>query len=65
MNKSLFLGICIAAVLAVGCVVAAGPAPFGGVVAVSGPPPEPVQEIRPPPLRPRAAWVPGYWHWTG
>ncbi len=65
MNKALFTGIWIAAALAAGCVVTAGPAPFGGVVAVSGPPPEPVQEPRPPAVRPRAVWVAGYWHWTG
>jgi hypothetical protein len=64
MNKTLYLSMWIAAALANGCIVAAGPDPFGGV-AVSGPPPEPMQEARPPPLRAHAMWVPGYWHWTG
>jgi hypothetical protein len=47
-----------------GCVVeAAVPVPNG--VAVGGPPPQPVSEMRPPPPNTRMVWVAGYWHWTG
>ncbi|MDP9035295.1 MAG: hypothetical protein M3O50_10850 [Myxococcota bacterium] len=47
-----------------GCVIEPGPAvPIG--VAVSGPPPAPVIEMRPPPPTVRAVWIAGYWHWTG
>jgi hypothetical protein len=54
----------VAAGLLGACVVETVPA-TPSAVAVSGPPPEPVQETRPPPPGPRAAWVAGYWHWTG
>jgi WXXGXW repeat (2 copies) len=68
MNKTLYAGACAAALLGpVGsaCVVEGGVAPPSGV-AVSGPPPEPMGEVRPrPPLQERLVWVPGYWHWTG
>ncbi|MDP9151110.1 MAG: hypothetical protein M3O36_14370 [Myxococcota bacterium] len=47
-----------------GCVVEPGPAVPTGV-AVSGPPPAPVVETRPPPPASRAVWIAGYWHWTG
>ena len=48
-----------------GCVVegSVGAPPSG--VAVSGPPPGPMREVRPPPPDAQALWVPGYWHWTG
>jgi len=46
------------------CVIETVNAPPAGV-AVSGPPPAPMGETPPPPPRPRAAWVAGYWHWTG
>jgi hypothetical protein len=63
MNKALHASLWISAMLAGGCVIETVPGPAG--VAVSGPPPAPMQEARPPPLRPRAVWVAGYWHWTG
>ncbi len=62
--KKAFLIVIIAVAFADACVVAAGPPPFAGF-AVTGPPPAPMLEAPPPPLRPRAVWVPGYWHWTG
>lgn len=46
------------------CVVNDPESPPRGVV-VSGPPPAPVHEDRPPAPNPQASWVPGYWHWTG
>ena len=46
------------------CVVNEPESPPRGLV-VSGPPPAPVREDRPPQPSPQAAWVPGYWHWTG
>ena len=50
--------------LATACVVNEPESPPRGVV-VSGPPPAPVREDRPPPPSPSARWVAGYWHWTG
>ena len=47
-----------------GCVATAETGPSRGVV-VSGPPPAPIAESRTTPPQPHAAWVPGYWHWTG
>jgi hypothetical protein len=47
-----------------GCVVEAG-VETGRGVAVSGPPPKPIEEQRPPSPGPSAVWVAGYWHWTG
>lgn len=47
-----------------GCVATAESMPSRGVV-VSGPPPAPLPESRPVPPSGRAAWVAGYWHWTG
>lgn len=49
----------------VACVVEAGvTAPVG--IAVTGPPPRPVLEVRPPaPPAQQVAWIPGYWHWSG
>lgn len=66
MKKPFYLGVVsIAAALAGGCVVGAGPLlPFPGI-AVTGPPPAPMIEAPPSPSRPRAVWVAGYWHWTG
>lgn len=46
------------------CVVNEAESPARGVV-VSGPPPPTVREERPAPPSPQAAWVGGYWHWTG
>ena len=46
------------------CVVNEAEAPTRGVV-VSGPPPNPVREERPPAPGPQSVWVSGYWHWTG
>ncbi|MGH7271868.1 MAG: hypothetical protein ACREJ3_15670 [Polyangiaceae bacterium] len=49
-----------------GCVIEAGEAAPPTEVAVAGPPPQPVREVRsPPPKNVRAIWVAGYWHWTG
>ncbi len=56
------LASCLA--LQAGCVVEAVAEPPRGIV-VSGPPPQPMQDTRPPPPNPRAVWVAGYWHWTG
>lgn len=53
-----------AATLPVACVVNEAESPSRGLV-VSGPPPAPVREERPPPPNPQAVWVTGYWHWTG
>jgi len=46
------------------CVPVSQSTPSRGVI-VSGPPPAPLPETRPPPPSPAAAWVAGYWHWTG
>jgi hypothetical protein len=54
----------LAVPLETGCVVETVNAPASGV-AVSGPPPQPMQETRPPQPSARASWVSGYWHWTG
>ena len=68
MGKSIAAGACIA-LLAVsslsGCVVEAGVAASTTGVAVTGPPPEPMRETRPPPPDAQAVWVAGYWHWSG
>ena len=58
------LVLCALGVLAAACVVNDPESPPRGVV-VSGPPPAPVREDRPPAPNPQAVWVPGYWHWTG
>lgn len=58
--------IAASAFIVMGCVVesAALPPPLG--IAVGSPPPEPMQEIRPPPPQNAPAiWIAGYWHWTG
>lgn len=62
LRKSLVL--CALAALPAACVVNDPESPPRGVV-VSGPPPAPVREDRPPAPNPQAVWVPGYWHWTG
>ncbi len=56
------LALCAAA--AVGCVANEAATPARGV-AVSGPPPAPLNEDHPAPPSAQAAWVAGYWHWTG
>ncbi|MEI7892119.1 MAG: hypothetical protein WCI05_03460 [Myxococcales bacterium] len=54
----------VAAALFAGCIVyPTAPPPRG--VAVSGPPPAPVEEPQPPRPSPSALWVSGYWHWNG
>lgn len=59
-----WLGLFTIAALAAACVVNEPESPARGVV-VSGPPPAPVAETRPPAPNPQSSWVPGYWHWTG
>ena len=34
-------------------------------VIVSGPPPAPMADERPPPPSGASVWIAGYWHWTG
>lgn len=55
---------CALAVNMGGCVVNEPESPPRGVV-VSGPPPAPVREERPPAPTSQSIWVAGYWHWTG
>ena len=50
--------------IVVGCVAGASSTQPRGHV-VGGPPPAPLNENRPPPPGPQAAWVAGYWHWNG
>jgi hypothetical protein len=64
MNKALYTSTWLAALFVGGCVIETTPGPSSSV-AVTGPPPDPMQESRPPPIRPRVVWIPGYWHWTG
>jgi hypothetical protein len=64
----LLAGIAVAVCLplASACVIeaSAGAGASGGM-AVSGPPPAPMEEGRPPPPGPHKVWIAGYWHWTG
>jgi hypothetical protein len=53
-----------ACIFVAGCVVNEPESPPRGVV-VSGPPPAPVREDRPPQPAHDSVWVAGYWHWTG
>jgi len=46
------------------CVVTANAPPPRGIL-VSGPPPAVIREDPPPQPETKAAWVAGYWHWTG
>ncbi len=68
MNRALVLSVAFAAspiAFAAGCVVEPSTTAASGV-AVSGPPPQPMQEARPaPPPNARVVWIPGYWHWSG
>jgi hypothetical protein len=65
MTKALASSVALAALLSIGgCVVEAVDAAPPGV-AVTGPPPAPMAEIRPLPPAGRMVWVAGYWHWTG
>lgn len=65
-NKA--FGACIAWAafsLLSGCVVETAQAPPANGIAVTGPPPQAMNEMRPAPPDARMAWVAGYWHWTG
>jgi WXXGXW repeat (2 copies) len=67
MGKAIAASACIALAavsLASGCVVEAGVSASTGV-AVTGPPPQPMRETRPPPPDAQAVWIAGYWHWSG
>ena len=70
MNNALLASlpaIALGAALALacsGCVVEGGAVVTSGV-AVSGPPPAPMNESRPAPPTGRVVWIQGYWHWTG
>ncbi|MBX3202819.1 MAG: YXWGXW repeat-containing protein [Labilithrix sp.] len=64
MRAGLWMAISMMVGLTTGCVVNEPESPPRGVV-VSGPPPAPVHEERPPAPNPQAMWVAGYWHWTG
>jgi hypothetical protein len=67
MHSGLIVVLAVGATLitvATGCVVNEPESPPRGVV-VSGPPPAPVREERPPAPSPQSLWVAGYWHWTG
>jgi hypothetical protein len=64
MRAGVLVVFLVVSVASPACVVNEPESPPRGVV-VSGPPPAPVREDRPPPPSARAAWVPGYWHWTG
>jgi hypothetical protein len=55
------LGLMVAHVA--GCVATVEERPAR--VYVTGPPPEPLVESRPPPAGPAMVWVEGYWHWNG
>lgn len=61
---TLFVVAVAVATVATACVPVSQSTPARGVI-VNGPPPAPLQETRPPPPSPAAAWVAGYWHWTG
>jgi hypothetical protein len=65
MGKSSFACMAVLLFGASGCVVetSVGVPPPG--IAVSGPPPAPMNESRPAPPVGRVVWVAGYWHWTG
>jgi hypothetical protein len=67
MGKLVLAGVSLAAILTVaGCVVEAGvSASTAAGVAVGGPPPPPLSEVRPAPPSAQAVWIAGYWHWTG
>ena len=66
MRRAIAAGLAVAALVAMsGCVVETGVSAAPPGVAVGGPPPPPMVEARPPTPGGRAAWVAGYWHWTG
>jgi len=55
----------LVAVGAEACVIEPGYSSSTGL-AVSGPPPEPLEDARQRPVpAPGLAWIAGYWHWTG
>ena len=59
------LGLLLAATALSAACVANEPASPARGVSVSGPPPAPIAEERPPAPSAQSAWVPGYWHWVG
>lgn len=52
-------------VLTAGCTATVVAVPSRAIVVAGPPPSAPLAEERSAPPTAGAAWVPGYWHWTG
>jgi hypothetical protein len=65
MKKTGVVLLAMALGIGAGACVATETAPPARSIVVSGPPPAPIAEDRPPAPSASTAWVPGYWHWTG